>query len=179
MFRIVDIICRVNMCVNLETIQYFYVSRAMHKYCIKYAQLYPEHCVFMRIAEMRKWQLQNQIQYNVPYVYMTHYTVCSKCHIIYAYNCTIIIWRCLCMMQTIYIIANNHAPIRDISTHPSSTYILYLYWMLGIRDQLHAIYLIIWCFLCDGTLHPWYAHLCRLLYTSLHAALSLTHITIL
>ena len=91
----------------------------MHKYCIKYAQLYPEHCVFRRITEMRKWQLQNQIWYNVPCVYMTHYAVCSKCHIIYAYNCTIIC-RCLCMMQTIYIIANNHSPVIDIITHAYS-----------------------------------------------------------
>ena len=61
MSRIVDIICRVNMCVNMGTIQYLYVSRAMHKYCRKYAQWYPEHCVFMRITNMRKWQFQNQI----------------------------------------------------------------------------------------------------------------------
>ena len=117
MLRVVDIICRVNMCVSMETIQYFYVSRAMHKCYIKYAQLYPEHSVFMPVTEMRKWQLQNQIQYNVPYVYMTHHALCSKCHIIYAYNCTIMC-RCLCMMQTIYIIANDHSPVIDTITHP-------------------------------------------------------------
>ena len=76
--------------------------------------------------------------------------------------------------KTIYISADNHAPIIDISTHPSETHILYLYWMLGIRNQLRATYLIILCFLCDGTLHPRYAHLCCLLYISLHAALSVT-----
>ena len=45
MFRMVDIISRVNMCVNMRTIQYLYVSGAMHIYCIKYAKLHPEHCV--------------------------------------------------------------------------------------------------------------------------------------
>ena len=51
--------------------------------------------------------------------------------------------------KSIYISANNHAPIIDISTHPSETHILYFYWMLRIRNQLRgATYLIYLCFLC-------------------------------
>ena len=81
---------------------------------------------------------------------------------------------------------HNHASITDI-------------WMLGIRNQCvcyipyNMVFVCngIWpynmVFVCDGiwymvmlsTLHTRYVHLCWLLYISLHAALSLTYITIL
>ena len=69
---------------------------------------------------------------------------------------------------------HNHASITDI-------------WMLGIRNQYVCYIPYNLAFVCDGiwymvmlsTLHPRYIHLCCLLYLSLHAALSLTYITIL
>ena len=89
------------------------------------------------------------------------------------------------MMQTIY---RTH-----IITHQSQIYGCWEY-----VTNVYATYLTTWClcvmiwpynlvFVCDGiwymvmlsTLHPRYIHLCCLLYISLHAALSLTYITIL
>ena len=77
MFRMVDIISWENMCEHMGTIQFLYVSRAMHKYCIKYVQWYPEHCVFMRITKMRKWQLQKLTRYSIIFLMcIRHITLC-------------------------------------------------------------------------------------------------------